>query len=74
MPLTFNEVIDEQLTQLLEGTNSIWRNLTKPHSCWSFKGGWEDPTHYFVQNPLKVHRGLEGGNVITWVKRFIILV
>ena len=74
MPLTSNEVIDEQLTQLLERTNSVWRYLTKPYSCWSLKGGWEGPTHYLVRNPLKVHYGLEGSNVITWVTCFIIRV
>ena len=48
MHLTSNEVIDEQLIQLLKGTNDIWRCLIKPHSCWSLKGGWEGPTHYLV--------------------------
>ena len=72
MPLTSNEVINRQLTKLLKGTNDVWRYLTKPHSCWSLKGGWEGPTHYLVWNPLKVHRGLEGSNVITWLTRSII--
>ena len=63
MPLTSNEVIDEQLTQLFKGTNGIWRYLTKAHLCQSLKGGREGPTHYLIQNPLKVHRGLEGSNV-----------
>ena len=48
MPLTSNEVINEQLTQLFERTNSFWRYLTKPHSCWPFKGGWEGLTHYLI--------------------------
>ena len=72
MPLTSNGIIDKQLTQILEGTNGIQRYLTKPHLCWSLKGGWEGPTHYLVQNSLKMHRGLEGNNVITWVMRSII--
>ena len=33
MALTSDEIVDEQLTQLLEGTNSVWSYLTKPHSC-----------------------------------------
>ena len=65
MALTSDEIVDEQLTQLLEGTNSVWSYLTKPHSCQPFKGGWEGPTHYLNWNPLKVHCGLEGCNVIT---------
>ena len=32
MPLTSNEVVDEQLTQLLKGTNYIWSYLAKLHS------------------------------------------
>jgi len=39
-----------------------------------FKGGWKVPTHYLIQNPLKVHCGLEGSNVITWVMRPIIQI
>ena len=72
MPLTSNEVIDEQVTQLLEGTNGIWRYLTKPHLCQSLEGGWEGLTYYLDQDPLKVHCGLEGSNVITWITRSII--
>ena len=74
MHLTSNEVIDEQLTQLLERINGVWRYLTKPQSYWSLKGGWKNPIHYLIRNPLKVHYGREGSNVITWVMRSIIQV
>ena len=74
MHLTSNEDIDEQLTQLLERINSVWRYLTKPHSYWSLKGGWKNPIHYLIWNPLKVHYGRKGSNVITWVMRSIIRV
>ena len=74
MPLTSNEVINEQITQLLKRTNGVWRYLTKPHSCKPLKGGWKGPTHYLIWNPLKVHCGLEGYNVITWVMRSIIRI
>ena len=72
MPLTSNEVVDEQLTQLLKGTNCIWSYLAKPHSNWPHKGGKEGLTHYLIWNPLKVHCDLEGSNVITWVTHSII--
>ena len=63
MPLTSNEVIDEQLTQLLKRTNGVWRYLTKPHSYWSLKGGWENPTHYLVWKTLKVAMWSHGSHV-----------
>ena len=74
MPLSSDKVVDEQLTQLLERTNSVRRYLTKPHSCWPFKGGWEGLTHYLIWNSLKVHCGLEGCNVVTWVACSIIRI
>ena len=72
MLLSSNKIVDKQLTQFFERTHSVWRYLAEPHSCWSFKGGREGPTHNFVWNPLKVHCGLEDCDMITRVVHFII--
>ena len=72
MSLSSNEVVDEQLTQLLEKTNSIRRYFTEPYPCWPLMGGWEEPTHYLIRNSLKVHYGLDGCNVVTWIVHSII--
>ena len=72
MPLSSNKVIDKQLTKLLKSANNIRRYFVELHSCWPFKGGWEDPAHYLIRNSLKVHCGFESCNVVTWVARSII--
>ena len=74
MPLSSNKVVDEQLTQLLKRANSVWRYFTKPHPYWPLKGGWEGLTNYHIWNSLKVHCGLEGCNVVTWVAHSIIRI
>ena len=72
MSLSSDKVVDEQLTQLFEKTNNVWRYLAKPQFCQPLKGGWEGPAHYLIWNSLKVHCGLEGYYVITWIACSII--
>ena len=74
MPLPSYKIVDKQLTQFFERTHSVRRYLAEPHSCWSFKGGREGPTHNFVLNPLKVHHSLEDCNMVTQVAHSIIRV
>ena len=74
MPLSFNKIVDKQLTKFFERTHSVRRYFTEPHLCWSFKGDKEGPTHNFVWNPLKVHCSLEGCDMNTRVSCSIIWV
>ena len=74
MPFSSNEVINEQLTQLFEITDFVRRDLSEPHSHWSFEGGRKGPTHNLVWNPLKVHRSLKSCNVIKGVTHSIIRI
>ena len=74
MPLSSNEVINEQLTQLFKRTDCVRRDLSEPHSHWSFEGGRKGPTHNLVWNSLKVHCILKSCNVIKGVMRSIIRI
>ena len=74
MPLSSNEIIDKQLTQIFERTHCVRRDLIEPHSRWSFKGGKEGFTHNLIWNPLKVHCSLESSNMIERVTRSIIQI
>ena len=60
MSLSSDKIVDKQLTQFFERTHSVGRYLAEPHSCWSFKGCREGPTHNFIKNPLKMHYSLKG--------------
>ena len=64
VPLSSNEVINEQLTKLFKRTHCTRRYLTKPHSRWPFESGREDSTLNLIWNSLKMHCGLESSNVI----------
>ena len=48
MPLSSNEIIEKQLTQLFERTHCVKRDLIELHSHWSFEGGREGSTHNLV--------------------------
>ena len=74
MPLSFDEIINKQLTQLFERTHYIWRYLAESHLYWPFEGGREGSTHNLIWNPLKVHCALESSNMIEGVTRSIIRI
>ena len=74
MPLSSDKVVNKKLTQFFKRTHSVWRYLVEPYLCWPLKGGRESPTYNLVWNPLKVHRSLEGCDVITRVVCSIIRV
>ena len=74
MPLSSDEIINKQLTQLFKRTHCVWRDLAEPHLHWSFEGGKEGFTHNLVWNPLKVHCSPESNNMIERVTRSVIQI
>ena len=72
MSLSPNEIINKQLAQLSKRTYRIRGYFVELNSCWALEGNREGSTHYFIGNPLKMHSGLKGGNVIKQVTCSII--
>ena len=74
MPLTSNEIVNKQLTQLFKRTHRIKGYFAKPYLCRPFEGSKEGSTHNLIWDLLKVHHSLESSNMIKWVTRSIIRI
>ena len=64
IPMPPDEVRGELGAQLFERANRVGRQPAKPDSCESLPFGRKSSAHDLVQDPLKVHQGLERFQVI----------
>ena len=74
MSLSSYEVVNKQFAQLFKRTHRIRGYFAEPNSCWALEGSRECSAHYFVGNPLEMHSGLKGSNVIKRVTCSIVRI